>query len=81
MDYRHVTTRRRAFACASLAMAMSACSAFSAPAADAPVIYHKAGDAWTTRKRQLHLYECVNSAMVCSAPASYLNVVYHCRCE
>jgi hypothetical protein len=81
MNYSHVTARRRVFACASLVMALDGCSALSAPAPESPVIYHEVGHAWTTRKRQLHLYECVNSTMVCSAPASYLNVTYHCRCE
>jgi hypothetical protein len=81
MNYSHVTARFQAFASVSLAMAVAGCNALSAPAADSPVIYREAGDAWTTRKRDVHLYQCVNASMVCRGPASHVNVIYHCRCE
>lgn len=77
----HVTTRRQAFACAGLAMTLAGCSAQSASSADPPLIYYDVGDAWKTPKRSVHLYECRNGAMVCTGPASYLNVTLECRCE
>ena len=81
MNYSHVTARGRAFACAVLASALAGCSAQPARPADGPLIYYDPGDAWTTPKRNVHMYQCRNSAMVCDGPASYLNVTYHCRCE
>ena len=81
MDFDHVTRRGSAFAWAAFAMTLAGCSATCARSADQPLIYYNAGDAWTTPKRNVHRYECRNSAMVCTGPASYLNVTYHCRCE
>ena len=81
MSFSCATAGRRAFACTSLALALAGCGALSAPPNDAPVIYHKVGDAWKTRKREVHLYQCVNAMLVCEGPASHLNVIYHCRCE
>jgi hypothetical protein len=81
MNHGHVTARRKALACASLAMTLAGCSGLPAPPADAPTIYYNLGDAWTTPKRSVHLYGCRSGAMVCTGPASYLNVTYDCRCE
>jgi hypothetical protein len=80
MSYSHLAARFRVFVFVSLAMATAGCNALSAPPAE-PVIYRKAGDAWTTRKRDVHLYQCVDASMVCRGPASHVNVTYQCRCE
>jgi hypothetical protein len=81
MTFSHATVRAPAFACAVLAAALAGCSAQSARPADGPLIYYDAGDAWTTPKRTVPMYQCRNSAMVCNGPASHLNVTYHCHCE
>jgi hypothetical protein len=81
MDFSHVTTRRPTFACAALVMTLAGCSGLSERPAEGPLIYYDAGDSWTTPKRNVHMYQCRNSAMTCTGPASYLNVTYTCRCE
>jgi ABC-type uncharacterized transport system auxiliary subunit len=81
MDYRRVAVRR-ALVCATLAIALAGCSAQSArPSDNSALYYYDIGDSWTTRKRRVHLYGCRNSALVCTGPASYLDVMYECRCE
>ena len=78
----NVTVRRQALACLTLAVFLTGCSAGSARSADRPALYfYDLGDAWTTRKRRVPLYQCRNGAKVCTGPASYLDVIYHCRCE
>jgi hypothetical protein len=77
----HVTARRRAFACACLATIMAGCSAQSRSSDDPPPIYYDLGDAWKTPKRSVRLYDCRTGSMVCTGPASYLNVTLECRCE
>lgn len=82
MNYRRVTVRRRVIACATLAAALAGCSAQSARPADSPALYYyDLGDTWTTRKRRVHLYDCRSGDMVCTGPASYLDVTYRCSCE
>ena len=77
----HVTARRQAFACAGLAMTLAGCSAQSRSSDDPPLIYYDVGDVWKTPKRDVHLYECRSGSMVCTGPASYLNVTLECRCD
>jgi hypothetical protein len=77
----HVTARRRAFVCAGLAMTLAGCSTQSTWSDEPPLIYYDVGDAWKTPKRSVQLYECRNGSMVCTGPASYLNVTLECRCE
>ena len=77
----HVTACRQVFACAGLAMTLAGCSAQATSSADPPLIYYDVGDVWKTPKRSVHLYECRNGSMVCTGPASYLNVTLECRCE
>ena len=84
MDYRHSTVLRRASACAALAalaLALAGCGGLSERPVDRPTMYFDIGDAWTTTKRQVRFYDCRTGAMVCSGPASYLDVNYRCRCE
>jgi hypothetical protein len=81
MNYTHVTARRPALVCATLAMALAACGPLAARPADTRVIYYNLGDAWTTTKRRVRFYDCRSGAMVCRGPASYLDVTFHCRCE
>ena len=76
----HVTARRRVFACACLAVGLAGCSA-QAASEDPPLIYHDLGDVWKTPKRDVRLYDCRTGSMVCTGPASYLNVTLECRCE
>jgi hypothetical protein len=74
------TVHRRLSACATLAIALAGCGG----APERPVettIYFDIGDAWTTTKRRVRLYDCRTGAMVCTGPASYLDVAYQCRCE
>ena len=84
MDYRHLTVLRRASACAALAiiaLALAGCGGQLERPVDRPTMYYDLGDAWTTTKRQVRFYDCRTGAMVCSGPASYLDVNYRCRCE
>ena len=81
MDYRRSTVCRRALACALLAIALAGCGALTERPAEVPSIYYSLGDAWTTTKRRVRLYDCRSGAMVCEGPASYLDVAYRCRCE
>jgi hypothetical protein len=81
MNYSRSTARRRAFGCATLAIALAGCGGLPERPPDDLVIYYEMGDAWTTTKRRVRLYACRNSAMVCTGPASYLDVEYQCRCE
>ena len=83
MDYRHSTVLRRVAACATLviALALAGCVSQSERPVDRPTMYYDLGDAWTTTKRQVRFYDCRTGAMVCSGPASYLDVNYRCRCE
>jgi hypothetical protein len=82
MNFRRVTVRRRAFACAALAVTLSACSAPPARSGNSEALYYyDVGDTWTARKRRVHLYDCRSGDMVCTGPASYLDVMYDCRCE
>ena len=77
----HVTARRRAFACACLAMTMAGCSAQATSSDDPPLIYYDLGDVWKTPKRSVRRYDCRTGSMVCTGPASYLNVTLECRCD
>ena len=84
MDYRHLTVLRRASACAALAiiaLALAGCGGQLERPDDRPTMYYDLGDAWTTTKRQVRFYDCRTGALVCSGPASYLDVNYQCRCE
>ena len=84
MDYRHLTVLRRASACAALAiiaLALAGCGGQLERPVDRPTMYYDLGDAWTTTKRQVRFYDCRTGALVCSGPASYLDVNYQCRCE
>jgi hypothetical protein len=87
MDFRHSTALRRASACAAvaialvMALALGGCASQSERPVDRPTMYYDLGDAWTTTKRQVRFYDCRTGAMVCSGPASYLDVNYQCRCE
>ena len=82
MNYRRVTVRPRAFACAILALALAGCSGQPGrPAGGEALYYYELGDAWTTSKRRVRLYQCRSGGLVCTGPASYLDVTYHCRCE
>jgi len=81
MDYRRGTVLRRAFACATLAIALAGCASPSERPADRPTMYYDMGDEWTTTKRQVRFYDCRSGAMVCTGSASYLDVDYQCRCE
>jgi hypothetical protein len=81
MNYRRVAVLRRA-ACATLALALAGCNALATRPADRPALYYyDLGEAWTTRKRRVHLYQCRSGALVCTGPASYLDVMYRCGCE
>jgi hypothetical protein len=76
------TTRQQAFVCAALAIALAGCSVGTARSADRPALYsYDLGEAWTTRKRRVHLYQCRTGSKVCRGPASYLDVLFQCRCE
>jgi hypothetical protein len=81
MDYRRSTVLRRAFACATLAIALAGCRGLAERPADRPTMYFDIGNAWTTTKRQVRFYDCRSGSMVCTGPASYLDVAYQCRCE
>ncbi len=82
MNYRRVTIRRQVLAYATLAIGLAGCSALPGRPADLPALYYyDIGDAWTTRKRRVHLYQCRSGALVCTGPASYLDVMYSCRCD
>jgi hypothetical protein len=77
-----LTTHRRAFVCAAIALALGGCSTRPARPADIPALYYyDLGDTWKTRKRRVHLYACRSGSMVCTGPASYLDVMYDCGCE
>ena len=81
MNHRRATIRR-AFASATLAILLAGCSARPArPVDDSPIAYYEIGDTWKTLKRSVHLYQCRSGSMVCEGPASYVNVMYRCRCE
>ena len=87
MDYRRSTALRRVSARATLAivpalaLALAGCASQSDRVDDRPTMYYDLGDAWTTTKRQVRFYDCRTGSMVCSGPASYLDVNYRCRCE
>ena len=85
MDYRRSTALRRAVACAALAIslgpALAGCGGVSERPDDRPTIYFDIGDTWTTTKRQVRFYDCRTGSMVCTGPASSLDVKYQCRCE
>jgi len=81
MNFSQATTRCWAFACAALALILAGCSGLPSGAADQPRIYHDLGDSWTTLKRSVRMHGCRDSAMVCTGPASYLNVMFTCRCD
>ena len=82
MDYRRSPSLRRAFACAAVATALVGCSGLAEERVpDRLTMYYDLGDAWTTTKRQVRFYDCRTGSMLCSGPASYLDVKYQCRCE
>jgi hypothetical protein len=81
MRLSHVTARGPACVCAALVLPLAGCGGLSERPADGPMIFYDAGDAWTTPKRNVHMYQCRNSAMVCDGPASYLDVSFHFRSE
>jgi hypothetical protein len=81
MSYR-VLVRRPALACVTLAVALAGCTAGTARRTDIPALYYyDLGDSWTTRKRRVDLYACRSGTKVCTGPASYLDVTFHCGCE
>lgn len=82
MNHSRVTIRRRALASVTLAIVLAGCSARPArPADDYPIAYYNIGDTWQALKRSVHLYQCRSGSKVCEGPASYVNVMYRCRCE
>ena len=81
MDYRRSIVIRRAVAGATLAMALAGCASQADLPPDRPTMYYDLGDAWTTTKRQVRFYDCRTGSMICSGPASYVDVNYRCRCE
>jgi len=84
MDNRRGTVLRRACARATLAislvLALAGCGGLAERPAEGPTIYYDLGDEWTTTKSRVRLYDCRTGSMVCTGPASYLNVDYQCRC-
>ena len=82
MEYRRSTALHPAFACAALAIVLGGCRGLASSERPAePIIYYDVGDEWTTTKRRVRLYDCRTGSMVCTGPASYLDVAYQCRCE
>ena len=81
MDYRRSTILCRLIAGVNLAMALAACAGQADLPPDRPTMYYDLGDAWTTTKRQVRFYDCRSGSMMCTGPASYLDVSYRCRCE
>jgi hypothetical protein len=81
MDFYPSTVLSRAFACTTLAVALAGCAGASERPPDRPTMYYDLGDEWTTTKRQVRFYDCRSGALVCTGPASYLDVGYRCRCE
>jgi hypothetical protein len=85
MDYRRPTVLRPAAACAALAIvlapALAGCGGLSDRPDDRPTMYFDLGDVWKTTKRQVRFYDCRTGSMVCTGPASSLDVEYQCRCD